>query len=75
MSKKSGFLYNEKQFIMTNGTIADRLRLFSSGVQISKKEETQIQAELISLINNDGGVPFDLSFGNPSYPIFENYDL
>ncbi|MHA1933956.1 MAG: hypothetical protein ACW97A_01625 [Candidatus Thorarchaeota archaeon] len=66
MSKQPGLLYDVEQFIMTNGTIADRLRLYSSGVKISKEEEIQIQAELKSLMNNDGGIPFDLDFGNPS---------
>ncbi|NWF96551.1 MAG: terpene cyclase/mutase family protein [Candidatus Thorarchaeota archaeon] len=61
-----GLMYDAKTFVLSNGSIADKLRLASSGVQLPKEELEQAIAALESILNEDGGVPFNMTRGNPS---------
>lgn len=59
-------LYNVTDFIFSKGTPADKLRLISAGYEIPKQNIAQVLEELKTLLNRDGGLPFDLVKGNPS---------
>ena len=67
MSKlKSNHLYEPKNYVLENGSIADKLRLISAGYDIPSEVVDEVIDELKSVQNTDGGVPFDLNRGNPS---------
>ncbi len=64
--EKISLNYDIESFVMENGDIAGRLRLISAGYNGAKKETEAVLKELATLLNPDGGVPFNLTQGNPS---------
>ncbi len=63
---KINLRYDLAKFVMEHGKLSDKLRLIAAGLISSKKEKKAVLSELESLLNPDGGVPFDLVPGNPS---------
>jgi hypothetical protein len=51
---------------MTNGSVADKLRLVSAGYDVPRDETEKMLSQLENLLNKDGGLPFNLRLGNPS---------
>ncbi len=67
MTKRElGLLYEVTEFILSNGSIADRLRLLYAQPGISDKVLRETLSALESVLNKDGGVPFAIRAGNPS---------
>ncbi|TET12571.1 MAG: hypothetical protein E3J82_04340 [Candidatus Thorarchaeota archaeon] len=58
--------YNLEEFILNNGSIADKLRLLSAGYDIESQLQEETLGQLENTLNPDGGVPFNLASGNPS---------
>ncbi|UCE11557.1 MAG: terpene cyclase/mutase family protein [Candidatus Thorarchaeota archaeon] len=58
--------YDLQEFVKEKGTLADKLRLVAAGYRITDDERVTIIERLESILNEDGGVPFDLDVGNPS---------
>ena len=58
--------YNLEEFILTNGSIADKLRLLSAGYDIESQLQEETLDQLGNTLNPDGGVPFNMAPGNPS---------
>ncbi len=59
-------LYDTKNYILRNGNIAEKLRITNAGFDVPSDTIESWIKELESLVNNDGGVPFDFQKGNPS---------
>lgn len=55
-----------QEFLMAKGNIADKLRVISAGYTIAADVREQVMKELESLLNQDGGLPFDFKIGAPS---------
>ncbi|MEM2143608.1 MAG: hypothetical protein QXQ81_10165 [Candidatus Thorarchaeota archaeon] len=66
MSRSADFLYDVKSFIESQGSIADKLRLHSAGFHLAPSVLEQAFTHLRTIINDDGGLPFALTRGNPS---------
>ncbi|MFX1368245.1 MAG: hypothetical protein ACFFAY_06595 [Promethearchaeota archaeon] len=62
----SNHLYELKNYILEVGSIADKLRLISAGYSLPAEVVDEIFEELVSVLNKDGGVPFEIIKGNPS---------
>lgn len=60
------FPYDTQRYLMTNGSVADKMRLLSAGYSIPKQEVEKLFFHLGNLLNKDGGLPFSLRQGNPS---------
>ena len=58
--------YNLQEFILNNGSIADKLRLLSAGYKMESRHQEEILDQLGNTLNPDGGVPFNMASGNPS---------
>ncbi|MGY5862495.1 MAG: prenyltransferase/squalene oxidase repeat-containing protein [Candidatus Thorarchaeota archaeon] len=58
--------YNLQEFILNNGSIADKLRLLSAGYEIESRHQEETLDLLGNTLNPDGGVPFNMAPGNPS---------
>jgi squalene cyclase len=58
--------YDQQNYLLKNGNIADRLRLASAGNDFSEKQIEELMNEVERLQNNDGGMPFGVQRGNPS---------
>ena len=64
--QKSSLEYDIENYVMENGSVADKLRLIAAGYNGVKKSVNSVVESLESLLNQDGGVPFNLEKGNPS---------
>jgi len=60
------FPYDLQTYLMSNGSLVDRLRLLSAGFEVSRDQAEQLLTKLEELLNKDGGVPFELKPGHPS---------
>ncbi|PNX50703.1 MAG: hypothetical protein BV458_12765 [Thermoplasmata archaeon M9B2D] len=58
--------YDFQNFLLSNGTIADKVRLITAGYEIPSDIQESIMKDLMSLQNNDGGIPFGFMRGAPS---------
>lgn len=58
--------YDYRNYLLTNGNIADKLRLASTGNGLSKEQIAELMDEVKRVQNKDGGMPFDVLPGNPS---------
>jgi hypothetical protein len=55
-----------ESYLLTNGNIADKLRLISAGLTDSTSLREEIIGDLEESMNQDGGVPFGFKPGGPS---------
>ncbi|MHA1960785.1 MAG: prenyltransferase/squalene oxidase repeat-containing protein [Candidatus Thorarchaeota archaeon] len=58
--------YDLLKFVMEEGTLADKLRLIAAEYDVSDPEKASTIKQVEAVLNDDGGVPFDLETGNPS---------
>ncbi len=58
--------YNLQEFILNNGSIADKLRLHSAGYEMESRHQEEALDQLGNTLNPDGGIPFNMASGNPS---------
>ena len=58
--------YDFQNYILENGSLSDKLRLIAASYTDEPSLKKNVLIELESIINNDGGMPFDLIQGNPS---------
>jgi len=58
--------YNLQEFVLNNGSIADKLRLLSAGYEMESWLQEDPLDQLGNTLNPDGGVPFNMASGNPS---------
>ncbi|MFW9788571.1 MAG: prenyltransferase/squalene oxidase repeat-containing protein [Candidatus Thorarchaeota archaeon] len=58
--------YDFRNYLLTKGNIADRLRLVSAGDNISDHQLEDLMDEVRAIQNKDGGMPFSVQPGNPS---------
>lgn len=66
MSNTVSLVHDVKGFIHSNGSVADKLRLVSAGVELDKGVVDDLVKQLESVLNRDGGVPFEIVRKNPS---------
>ncbi|MHA1135323.1 MAG: prenyltransferase/squalene oxidase repeat-containing protein [Candidatus Thorarchaeota archaeon] len=59
-------LYDFQNFILTNGNIADKVRLITTGFKIPSDLQGTVMDTLQHLMNSDGGIPFGFKQGAPS---------
>ncbi|MHA1964832.1 MAG: prenyltransferase/squalene oxidase repeat-containing protein [Candidatus Thorarchaeota archaeon] len=58
--------YDYRNYLLTNGNIADKLRLASAGNDLSAEQLKELMDEAKQVQNKDGGMPFAVQPGNPS---------
>ena len=58
--------YDHRNYLLTNGNIADKLRLASAGNDLSEEQIAGLMDEVKQVQNKDGGMPFGVQPGNPS---------
>jgi hypothetical protein len=58
--------YDFQSFLLSNGNIADKVRLIAAGYEIPLEIQESIMNDLSSLQNSDGGIPFGFERGAPS---------
>jgi len=58
--------YDFQSFLLSNGNIADKVRLITAGYEVPSDIQESIMEDLRSLQNNDGGIPFGIKKGAPS---------
>jgi len=58
--------YDHRTYLLTNGNIADKLRLASAGNNLTQDQLKELMGELKRVQNQDGGMPFGVQPGNPS---------
>ena len=58
--------YDHRTYLLTNGIIADKLRLASAGNNLTQEQLNDLMKELKRVQNQDGGMPFGVQPGNPS---------
>jgi hypothetical protein len=58
--------YDFQSFLLSNGNIADKVRLIAAGHKIPSDIQEGVMDDLSSLQNSDGGLPFGLIRGSPS---------
>ena len=63
---KTNLQYDIQRYILNQGTIADKFRILSAGYSIPSEITDGLIDELQSIVNSDGGLPFELQKGNPS---------
>ena len=56
MSNTVSLVHDVKGFIHSNGSVADKLRLVSAGVELDKGVVDDLVKQLESVLNKDGGV-------------------
>lgn len=62
----NSLIHDVQTYILENGTAVDILRLVSAGYEIPSSVIDEALVKLKALQNTDGGIPFDLTRGNPS---------
>ena len=63
---KTKLEFDIQSYILDQGSIADKLRILSAGYPVSSEITSGLVDELQSIVNLDGGLPFELQNGNPS---------
>jgi hypothetical protein len=58
--------YDYQNYLLSSGNIADKLRLVSAGYEVPTGLIEDLMTELKTILNKDGGIPFDLTPGSPS---------
>ena len=58
--------YDFQSFLVSNGNITDKLRLISTGYKIPSDLKEQVMEDLMSIMNANGGIPFDFKRSVPS---------
>ena len=58
--------YDLENYLLSNGNVADKLRLASAGFEIPSGLIDELMIEVKQLLNNDGGIPFGVTSGSPS---------
>lgn len=58
--------YDYQNYLLSNGNVADKLRLASAGYEVPSGLVDELMTELTNILNKDGGVPFGVSPGSPS---------
>jgi squalene cyclase len=58
--------YNNRNYLLTNGNIADKLRLAFAENEVSEQQIHEFMDEVKGIQNKDGGMPFSVQPGNPS---------
>ena len=58
--------YDFQKFIISNGNIADKVRLFTSDPKIQSDLQETVMDDLQDIMNSDGGIPFEFKHGAPS---------
>ncbi|MHA1480891.1 MAG: prenyltransferase/squalene oxidase repeat-containing protein [Candidatus Thorarchaeota archaeon] len=63
---KTNLQYNVQNYVLDQGTIADKFRILSAGYSVPSEITDGLIDELQLIVNSDGGLPFELQKGNPS---------
>ncbi|NHI90180.1 MAG: hypothetical protein EAX87_11705 [Candidatus Thorarchaeota archaeon] len=58
--------YDNRNYLLTNGNIADKLRLAFAAKEVSEEQIHEFMDEVRRIQNKDGGMPFGVQPGNPS---------
>lgn len=58
--------YDFRNYIISNGNIADKARVVAAGYDISSSVQENIITDLRDIQNSDGGIPFGFERGAPS---------
>lgn len=58
--------YDLENYLLSNGSVADKLRLASAGFEIPSGLVDELMTEVKQILNNDGGIPFGVTSGSPS---------
>ncbi len=58
--------YDFQSFLLSNGNIADKARLVAAGNKIPSGIQEGVIADLKTIQNSDGGIPFGFKLGAPS---------
>lgn len=58
--------YDFQSFLLSNGNIADKVRLITASKKVPKNLREEILNDLKSIQNSDGGIPFGFRRGAPS---------
>ena len=58
--------YDNRSYLLTNGNIADKLRLAFAAKGVSEAQISEFMDEVKRIQNKDGGMPFSVQPGNPS---------
>jgi squalene cyclase len=58
--------YDYQNYLLSNGTVADKLRLVSAGFEVPSGLIDDLMNEVSINLNQDGGIPFGSSPGSPS---------
>jgi squalene cyclase len=58
--------YDNRSYLLTNGNIADKLRLAFAAQGVSEAQIREFMDEVKRIQNKDGGMPFSVQPGNPS---------
>ncbi|MGY5863024.1 MAG: prenyltransferase/squalene oxidase repeat-containing protein [Candidatus Thorarchaeota archaeon] len=58
--------YDYQNYLLSNGTVADKLRMVSAGFEVPSGLVDDLMNEVKLNLNQDGGIPFGVSPGSPS---------
>ncbi|MGY5878617.1 MAG: prenyltransferase/squalene oxidase repeat-containing protein [Candidatus Thorarchaeota archaeon] len=58
--------YDFQSFILSNGNIADKVRLVTTDFSIPSDLQKDVMEDLQNIMNSDGGIPFGFKRGAPS---------
>ena len=58
--------YDYQNYLLSNGNVADKLRLVSAGFEVPSGLIDELLNEVKLNLNQDGGIPFGVSPGSPS---------
>ncbi|MFW9768011.1 MAG: prenyltransferase/squalene oxidase repeat-containing protein [Candidatus Thorarchaeota archaeon] len=58
--------YDYQNYLLSRGNVADKLRLVSAGYEVPTGLVEDLMNEVKTILNKDGGIPFDMSPGSPS---------
>ncbi|TFG27604.1 hypothetical protein EU528_12595 [Candidatus Thorarchaeota archaeon] len=58
--------YDFQNFLLSNGNIADKVRLISTNYNIPSDLQKEVMEDLENIMNSDGGIPFGFKRGAPS---------
>lgn len=58
--------YNYQNYLLSNGNVADKLRLASAGFEMPSGLVDELMNELKQILNNNGGIPFGVTPSSPS---------
>ncbi|MHA1943894.1 MAG: hypothetical protein ACW96M_05805, partial [Candidatus Thorarchaeota archaeon] len=58
--------YDYQNYLLSNGNIADKLRLTSAGFETPSGLVEELMNSVKQILNSDGGIPFGIIQGSPS---------